>query len=83
MSIIPVNNYFACKVKEYTSKHALQLVRVFETASLFQLRDHTRLRFVRCRYAVNKTLRKFCGVESLEDILLLKVLEYDHLWDAL
>ena len=46
-------------MKEHTSEHALQLVGVFETASLFQLGDHARLRFVRCRNAMNKTLGKF------------------------
>jgi hypothetical protein len=55
-----MSHHFARSVKGYTSEHALELVCVFETASLFQLGDHARFRFVRCRYAVNKALRKFC-----------------------
>ena len=58
-----------------TRKHALQLVRVFETASLLQLRDHARLGFVRSRNTVNETLRQLSSVECLEDVLILNVLE--------
>lgn len=31
---------------EHTSEHALELVRVLETACFFQLRDHARLSLV-------------------------------------
>ena len=79
MSTISVSNSFACTVKEYTSEHPLKLIRVLETASLFQLRNHTRFCLVGCRYPVNETLAKLSRVESLKDVLLLDVLEYDHL----
>ena len=46
MSTISVSNRFACRAKGHTCEHALELVGVFETASLFQLGDHARLRFV-------------------------------------
>jgi hypothetical protein len=68
---------------EPTGKHALELVGVFETASLLQLGDHARFCLVRCRYAVDETLGKLCRIESLEDILLLKILEYNHLRDGI
>src|SRR5260370_31280317 len=42
--------------KEPTSKHVLELRRVFKTASLLQLRYHARLCLVRCSYAVHETL---------------------------
>jgi hypothetical protein len=41
MSTILVSNCFAFTTeKEYTCEHSLELVRVFDTASLFQLGDH-------------------------------------------
>src|SRR5216683_346291 len=79
ISTILVSNCFTCRAKGCTSDHALQLVRVSKIASLFQLGNHTRFCPVGCRYPVDETLAKLSRVESLEDILLLKVLQYDHL----
>src|SRR6266850_1993301 len=61
MSAISVSNHltFAAE-KEYTREHALEFVRVFDTASLFQHGDHARFCLVRSRHAMDKTLRKFC-----------------------
>jgi hypothetical protein len=78
-----VSDHSTCKgERSITSEHALKLVRVFETASFFQLGDHARLCLIRCRYAVNETLGELCRVECLKYVLLLEVLEYDHLWNV-
>ena len=62
-----------------TGEHALELVRVLETARLLELRYHARLRLVGCRYAVNETLRELGRVVLLEDVLVVKILEKHHL----
>ena len=64
-----------------TCEHALKLVRVFEAAGFLKLRDHTRLTLIRRRHAVDQALRELRGVERLEDILVLDVLEQNHLRD--
>ena len=77
MSIEPVKN-----CQWFTCKHPLQLVRVFESTGLFELRDHTRFGLVRCRHAMNQTFRQLGGVELLEYILILEVFKEDHLMNA-
>ena len=62
-----------------TCEHALELVRVFETTRLLQLRDHARLSLVGCRHAVNEAFGEFGGIKGLEDVLILEVLEKHHL----
>jgi hypothetical protein len=70
MSAALVSNRFAFNRREKdTSEHALELVRVFETASLFQFRDHARLGLVRRRYAVDETLGQLGRIERLKNIL--------------
>ena len=66
-------------VKPRTCEHALQLVRVFETASFLQLGDHACLALIRRGYTVDETFRQFGGVESLEHVLIFDVLEQHHL----
>jgi hypothetical protein len=80
MSATLVSNRFAFnRQEEGTSEHSLELVRVFETARLFQFRDHARLGLVRCRYAVDETLGQLGRIERLKNVFLLEVLEDDHL----
>ena len=64
---------------ERTCEHALKFVCVLEAASLFQLRNHARLRFVRSRNAVDETFRELGRVILLENILVLQIFEQDHL----
>ena len=67
------------KNEKRTGEHTLKLVGVLETTGLFELGDHARLGVVRSRDLVNQTLRQPGTVEGLEDILVLDILEDDHL----
>jgi hypothetical protein len=60
-------------------EHALELRRVLEAAGLLELRDHRRLRVVRARELLDEALGEHLGVELLEDVLVLDVLEDGHL----
>ena len=64
---------------ECTCEHSLQLIGVFETTSLLKLRNHAGLALVRRRYTMNEALGQFRGIESLEDVLVLDILEEYHL----
>jgi hypothetical protein len=59
----------------HTCEHALELVGIFKATSLLQLRNHARFALVRSGYTMNKTLRQLGGVERLEHVLVLDVLE--------
>ncbi len=74
-------NRLAKRSKEPTGEHALELVRIFETAGLLQLRDHALLCLVRRRYIAhaNETIGKLRPVKSLEDVFLLEIPKYGHL----
>lgn len=65
--------------RERTGKHSLQLARVLKPGGLLELGDHTRLGLVRDRERVDEPLREHLGIELLEDILVLEVLEDGHL----
>ena len=64
---------------ECTCEHSLQLIGVFETTSLLKLRNHAGLALVRRGYTMNEALGQFRGIESLEDVLVLDILEEYHL----
>ena len=66
-------------MSQLTCEHSLELIGVLETASFLQLGDHARFGLFRCRYTMDKSLGKLGAIESLEHILILDVLEDDHL----
>ena len=60
-------------------EHPLQLGRVLEPAGLLQLRDHGGLGVVAGRHVLHESLGQHLAVELLENVLVLDVLENDHL----
>ena len=60
-------------------EHPLQLGRVLEPAGLLQLGDHGGLGVVAGRHVLHESLGQHLAVELLENVLVLDVLENDHL----
>jgi hypothetical protein len=79
MNPFSIHGQNVLKCSRHTCEHALELVGIFETACFLQFGNHARLALIRSGYTVDKTFRQLSGVERLEHILILNVLEQYHL----
>lgn len=66
-------------VESHILEHALQFARVLETAGVLELGDHVAFGVVGSRGSPDETGRQHLGVELLEDVFILDVLEDGHL----